>query len=168
MPDQATGVTWTSSIHLYILLPDWFLQLALCPDPTWGSVWSLRTNHWGILELQLVWSLTMQIVDTNGWDEIFLQGVWPHFTFQSEELSDLGGPWYQASNSSERSQLRCLGASLWKYSGQDKLGGNPGHTQNMSEGLHIPSVLGALRDPQGRACCWEKEQWIALLTLLAP
>lgn len=51
------------------------------------------------------------------------------------------------SDSSEKSQLRCLGASLCKCSGQDKLGRNSGHTPNTLKGLHIPSVLGALKAP---------------------
>ena len=84
-----------------IFLPYWLRYLTLCPDPVWDSICSFRTNHRGILKLQLARSLTTQIVDTSRRDEIPLQGGWPHFTFQSEELSDLGALCYQAISSSE-------------------------------------------------------------------
>ncbi|MED6253755.1 hypothetical protein ATANTOWER_000313 [Ataeniobius toweri] len=43
--------------------------------------------------------------------------------------------------------IRILGASLWRFSGQVQQGGDPGVTQNMLEGLYIPSGMGLPWNP---------------------
>lgn len=54
------------------------------------------------------------------------RGDGPYITLRSEELCDLGGPCYQAANSSERSQLRCVEASLGSALGMTHWEETPG------------------------------------------